>query len=116
MKSTTKKVLIALGCLGLAGILMFAALIAAVVLGDKKAREKADALCGGTAVGSPAEAALERARKSGSGAHDPQWIKAEGEGEELLIPFPAFLPLTGYTCSIQARDGLVTATSVYAVD
>jgi hypothetical protein len=116
MKSPTKKVLIALGCLVLAGILMFGALIAAVVMGDKQARQKAGALCGGTAVGSPAAAALERARKSGSGAHDPHWIKAEGEGEELLIPFPAFLPLTGYTCSIQARDGLVTATSVYAVD
>jgi hypothetical protein len=116
MKSTTKKVLIALGCLGLAGILMFGALVAAVVVGDKHARQKADALCGATAVGSPADAALERARKSGSASRGPQWIKAEGEGDELLIPFPAFLPLTGYTCSIQARDGLVTATRVYAVD
>jgi hypothetical protein len=116
MKSTTKKVLIALGCLGLAGLLMFAALIAAVVVGDKSAKAKADALCGGTAVGSPADAALERTRKSGSASRDPQWIKAEGEGEELLVPFPAFLPLTGYTCSISAHEGVVTATRVYAVD
>jgi len=116
MKSTTKKVLIALGCLVLAGILMFAALIAAVVMGDKNARAKADALCGGATVGSPADAALERARNSGSGAHDPHWIKAEGEGDELLIAFPAFLPLTGYTCRITAHDGKVADTDVYAVD
>ena len=116
MKSTTKKVLIALGCLVLAGILMFAALIAAVVVGDRKARAKATAFCGAMAVGSSADAALERARKSGSASRDPHWIKAEGEGEELLIPFPAFLPLTGYTCSISTRDGVVTSTRVYAVD
>jgi len=116
MASTLKKVVIAIGALVGVGVLMFAALIAAVVMGDKDARAKADALCGGAAVGSSADAALERARNSGSGAHDPHWIKTEGEADELLIAFPAFLPLTGYTCSISAKDGVVTATSVYAVD
>jgi hypothetical protein len=116
MASTLKKVVIAIGALVGVGVLMFAALIAAVVVGDKHARQKADALCGATAVGSPADAALERARKSGSASRDPHWIKAEGEGEELLIPFPAFLPLTGYTCRIAAHDGKVTGTDVYAVD
>ena len=116
MKSTTKKVLIALGSLALAGMLMVGALVAAIVIGDGKAKDKANALCGGTAVGSSADAALERARKSGSGARDLQWIKAEGEGDELLVPFPAFLPMTGYTCSIMARDSVVTATRVFAED
>jgi O-antigen ligase len=116
MASTTKKVLIALGSLGLVGLLMFAALIAVIVIGDDKAKAKATALCGATVVGSSAEAALQRARAADSASRDPHWFEGEDGNAELLLTFPAALPLTGYMCSIKAHDGVVTDTDVYAAD
>jgi hypothetical protein len=116
MAGAMKKVLIVLGVFVLVGVLLFVALIAFVVVGDDKAKAKATALCGSAAVGTPADVALERARKADSASRDPKWRKAENGDDELLITFPAALPLTGYLCSISARDGIVTATHVYTVD
>jgi hypothetical protein len=116
MASALKKVVIALGIVVLIGVLGFTALIVIVVRGDNAAKAKATALCDGTAVGSSTQAVLERARTAGSVSRDPQW-HGVGEGsEELVLTFPAALPLTGYLCSITARDGVVTAAQVSVVD
>ena len=99
---------------GVAGLL-FAALIGWAVVADNKAMQKASALCGAAVVGSPAGAALERAKKAET-AYEPQW-HAMGDGDEqLYVVFPAGLPLSGYVCTVYARDGVVTKTNIHSVD
>jgi hypothetical protein len=115
MASTRKKVFIALGVLVALGGVLFGVLVAVVVNGDHRAKAKAMALCDGTPAGMTADAALARARRSGSASRDPQWHAVDG-GDELLVAFPAALPLTGYLCTISARDGVVTSTHVHAAD
>lgn len=116
MASTLKKVLLALGTLALAGIVLVVALFVAVIMGDNKAKARATALCGSVAAGSSADAALARAGKSGAANHELNWHKAEDGGDELLVAFPAWLPLTGYECTIAAKDGVVTAATITTVD
>lgn len=116
MSRTLKTVLIILGSMGLLAVLLFGALVAYVVVGDNKAKAKADALCQSAVVGSSSGGVLDRAVKSGSSTRNPQWHKTEEGTEELLLVFPAALPLTGYMCSIYAKDGVVTAAVISAVD
>ena len=116
MASVLKKVVIAVAaCFGI-GVLSFAALIAYAVVADQNAMERATALCGSAAVGSPAAAALERAKKAESGTHEPQWHTMGDGDEQLYVVFPAGLPLSGYVCTIYAKDGVVTAAKVHGVD
>jgi len=116
MTRTKKTVLIVLGSLGLLGILLIGALIAFVVTGDDRAKAKAYALCQPAIVGSSSVGVLDRAKKSGSSTRNPQWHKTEDGTDRLLVVFPAALPLTGYICSISAKDGVVTAAAISAVD
>ena len=116
MSRTLKTVLIILGSLALIAILLVGALIAFVVIGDNKAQAKANSLCESAVVGSSSDGVLDRAVKSGSGTRNPQWHKTEDGSEELLVVFPTLLPLSGYMCTVSAKDGVVTAAVVSAVD
>jgi hypothetical protein len=116
MASTLKKVVIALGVLALIGFLMFGTLIAVVVIGDNEAKEKANALCAPGLVGVPAGTALERARKSGASTVDPKWSPKGNGSDQMMVAFPAWLPLTGYMCWIEAKDGVVTRNYITTVD
>jgi hypothetical protein len=116
MASTAKKILIAVGIVGLGGFLLFAALVAFVVVGDDKAKAKATALCGPALVGLTTDAVRERARTSGSTQHEFRWQESGNKSETMLVVFPAALPLTGYMCTISAQDGIVTAAEITAVD
>jgi hypothetical protein len=116
MASTAKKVLIAVGIVVLCGFLLFAALVAFVVIGDDKAKAKATALCGPALVGLTTDVALERARKSGSTQHEFRWQESGDRSETMLVVFPAALPLTGYMCTMSAQDGIVTAADITMVD
>jgi hypothetical protein len=116
MARALKTILIVLGSMALLGILFIGALIAFVVIGDDKAKMKANALCQPEIVGSSSVGMLDRAKKSGSSTRNPQWHKTEDGTDRLLVVFPAALPLTGYICSISAKDGVVTAAAVSAVD
>jgi hypothetical protein len=116
MSQTLKTILIILGSLCFLGILAIGTLFAFVVVGDNKAKAKATALCQSAVVGSSSDRVLDRAVKSGSGTRDPQWHTTDDGTAELLVVFPAALPLTGYMCSISAKDGVVTAAAITTVD
>src|SRR5690349_20266295 len=107
MATRLKKVAIALIAFAVIGVVGFVGLIAVVVVGDSKAKEKATALCAPALVGLPKGDALERARKAEAGNRELRWHEGEAASEELLVVFPAALPLTGYMCTISARDGVV---------
>ena len=115
MASVLRKIVIVVAAFFLLGVLSFAALIAYGVIADQNAMEKATALCGAAVVGSPAEAALERARNAET-AYEPQWHVMGDGNEQLYVVFPAGLPLSGYVCTVYARDGVVTAAKVHGVD
>jgi hypothetical protein len=116
MAITLKKVVIALACVALVGLLMFAGLIALLIRGDETAKANATALCGSITVGMPADVALDRAIKAQGGTQKPHWFGAEDGAEELVVAFPAWLPLTGYDCWVSAKDGRVTETHITTVD
>ena len=116
MAITLKKVLLVLGSLALVGLLMFIGLIVLVVRGDSAAKEKATALCTPALVGASMDAALDRARKAESATKEPQWHES-GEGtSRMVVTFPAALPLTGYLCTLSAKDGVVTSAEIITVD
>ena len=116
MAVTLKKVVIALGAFALAGVLLLAGLIALLIRGDNAAKARATALCSPELVGTPMDVALARARASGAATREPQW-QASGEGAaRMVVAFPAWLPLTGYLCTVSAQDGMVAATELTTVD
>jgi hypothetical protein len=111
-----KTFLIFAGAFSLACVLLFAALIAFFIVGDDRAKARATALCAPALVGVSKDVALERARQSGSSSKELQWHLAEDGSDELLVAFPAALPLTGYLCWIHAKDGVVSSTEITTVD
>ena len=108
---------VVLGVLLLVGVLLLAAVIWIFFFGEH-AERKANALCDATAIGSPADAALERAKQAGSATRDLRWVEAEDGEQDLVVYFPDNDPRSGSICSISARDGKVTRVKIgdYIVD
>ena len=111
----------------LAGVVLVIAFLAGAILlyglihyflFDARAEAKATVLCEGTAIGSPAGLALERAKRAGSATSEPIWVEGK-DGERLLeVVFPDNDPRSGYYCRIYARDGKVTRVEIpwYIID
>jgi hypothetical protein len=108
---------VVLGVLFMAGVLLLVGVISFYVF-DANAEGGANALCGATAIGSSADAALERAKEADSAMSEPGWVEAKVGEQDLIVMFPDNDPMSGYTCEISARDGRVTlaAVSSYIID
>jgi hypothetical protein len=116
MASPLKTVLIVLGSLAFAGFAAFVALIAWAIHRDDAAKAQADALCAPSAIGASMDAVQQRARAAGSATSEPRWMEVEEGNAQMLVVFPAGLPMSGYLCTLSARDGVVTGAEVTMLD